>query len=244
MRPIVINEEALASAGLIDAKQSHRRAAEELRIVQSKLLRQAFGANSALAASSPSNVILVTSAVPGEGKTFVSINIAAGLARESGRQVILADIDAKPRGLGDLFGRAASPGLLDLVRGLDIADVMVGTAIMNLDVLTLGSAGREGSESLSNMQMVQLLKDLAGRYADRLILLDAPPCLSSSIPHALAELVGQIMFVVAAGTTQQDDVEAALDLLRACPAISLLLNKIPPWNAHSFGLYNYPQGQT
>ena len=76
-----------------------------------------------------------------------------------------------------------------------------------------------------------------------MIVLDAPPCLSSSVPHTLANIVGQVVFVVAAGSTQQDDIEAALDLVRACPRISLLLNKVPPWNAHSFGLYNYPLAQ-
>ena len=126
-------------------------------------------------------------------------------------------------------------GLLDLAHsGLGAPAPIIRTAVEHLDVLTLGSNAARSAELLASARMAGLIEDLGRRYADRVIVLDAPPCLSSSVPHTLANIVGQVVFVVAAGSTQQDDIEAALDLVRACPRISLLLNKVPPWNAHSF----------
>jgi Mrp family chromosome partitioning ATPase len=238
-----VNDDALARAGLLSREAPHYRLAEEFRIVESKLLRQAFGENRASDAGWRSNLMLVTSALAGEGKSFISMNIAAGLAQQSGRRVILVDADAKPGGLGQLLLGSETPGLLDLARqtGLDVGNLLVGTAVNNLDVLPLGTDVGRSAEQFASPQMLAVLRDLGRRYADGIILLDGPPALSSSVPHALAEVIGQIVFVVAAGSTQQEDLEAALGLLQACPEIWLLLNKVPLWNAHSFGLYNYPQ---
>ncbi len=245
VRAILVDEGALAKAGLIDQAQPHSRVAEELRIVESKLLRQAFNDDAPSSRKIRSNLILVTSALAGEGKSFVSLNVAAGLASQSGRRVILVDADAKPSGLRKTFGHTTAPGLLELVsqNGLNVDNLVVGTAINNLDMLPLGGDAKRSAELFASTRMVELLQELSRRYADRAILLDAPPCLSSSVPHAVAQVVGQVLFVVAAGYTQHEDIEAALGLVQACPQISLVLNKVPPWNAHSFGSYHYPLGQ-
>ena len=89
--------------------------------------------------------------------------------------------------------------------------------------------------------MGEVIEQLRRRYADRLVIFDAPPCLSSSAPHTLAALCGQTILVVAANNTQQGDIEAALELLQVCPQISLLLNKLAPWMTRSFGSYGYYQ---
>jgi exopolysaccharide/PEP-CTERM locus tyrosine autokinase len=241
----MVDENALAKAGVIDKAQPHSRVAEELRIVESKLLRQAFNEDSPSLRKVRSNLILVTSALAGEGKSFVSLNVAVGLASQSGRRVILVDADAKPSGLRQTFDHPTAPGLLELVcqNGLNIDNLLVPTAINSLDMLPLGDEAKRSAELFASARMVEVLQEMSRRYADRVILLDAPPCLSSSVPHAVAQVVGQVLFVVAAGGTQQEDIEAALGLVQACPQISLVLNKVPPWNSHSFGLYHYPLGQ-
>jgi protein-tyrosine kinase len=235
-----IATDALARAGLIDRTQRRARIAEEFRIVQSKVLREAFGGNG-IAAIGRSNLILVTSALQGEGKSFVALNLAAGIARQGDRRALLIDADVKRNSLGHLVGVSAEPGLLDLIRsGGNSEELLLPTALPNLDILPIGTGIEESSELLPSKRMAELLEDLSRRYADRPVIFDAPPCLSSSNPHVLAPLVGQVILVVAAGTTHQGDIEAALELVQNCRSVSLLLNKIAPWNLHSFGSYSYP----
>lgn len=235
-----IPREALLRAGLMDHAHRHSRIAEEFRIVQSRLLREAFGGAGATAAPRR-NLVLVTSALSGEGKSFVTLNLAAGLARQGDRRVLLVDTDIKRGSLGQLMGVSAAPGLLDLIRSPgEVEDLIVPTAATNLDVLPLGSGVEESAELFAGKRMAELLDDLSRRYAERAIIIDASPCLSSSNPHVLAALVGQVILVVAAGSTQQGDIEAALEMVQNCANISLLLNKIAAWNLHSFGAYSYP----
>ncbi len=94
--------------------------------------------------------------------------------------------------------------------------------------------------------MAALMNEVARRFPDRFIILDTPPCMVSSDAATLAPLVGQIVFVVEAHRTQQDEIEAGLSMLSSCPRISLLLNKSEVASAHfgSYGYdYNYPGGE-
>lgn len=236
-----VSVETLARAGVVYWAHRRSRIAEEFRIVQSKLTRGAFGGNG-VAAFERGNLVLVTSALDGEGKSFVSVNLAAGIARQGDRRVLLIDADVKPGSLGHQLGVAHLPGLLDLAssgeRNLD--ELIIPTAAENLDLLPLGTGAEGNAELFASKRLAEVLDGLSRRFPDRLIVIDSSPCLSSSNPHALAPLMGQVILVVAAGNTQQGDVEAALDLVRQCPQVSLLLNKIAPWNMHSFGSYSYP----
>jgi len=229
---------SLEKAGLIAEPDS--RVAEEFRIVQNRVMRLSFGENGA-AASGARNLVMITSSLKGEGKSFVSLNLAGEIARHGDRRVLLVDADPKPSGLSRLFGVASAPGLVNLARDqtLDITDLVLPTASEGLDVLPVGQNDPRSGEVFASRRMGEVLGLIAQRYANRLIILDAPPCLSSSTPHALASVCGQIVLVVAANNTQQSDVEAALDLLQVCPHVSLLLNKVAPWMTHSFGSYSY-----
>jgi exopolysaccharide/PEP-CTERM locus tyrosine autokinase len=229
-----IDMAALAKAGLIDWGESHSRAAEEFRIIQNKLLRQSVDENDA-PSRARGNLVMVTSAVKGEGKSFASINLAGEVARHRDRRVLLVDADLGG-GFRQRLGVSDALGLLDLARdAVDIADVIIPTAADFLDVLPLGTDKKGSAELFASRRMSDAIEALGRRYSDRLIIFDAPPCVSSSVPHTLANVMGQAVLVVAANSTQQADIEAALDLIHACPRISLLLNKMPPWLAHSFG---------
>jgi protein-tyrosine kinase len=241
-RAAPIDAAALTRAGLIDWDRRGTRIVEELRIAQNNLLRHSFADNGAAAPRS-GNLVMVTSALAGEGKSFISLNLAAGIARLTERRVLLIDADTKPASLRQMFGLSAAPGLLDLTRvgAFDIDDLIVPTTWENLEFLPLGGGGGEPS---SHKRIAGLVADIGRRDDERLIILDAPPCLSSSDPHTLAPVVGQTVLVIAAGFTQQTDVEAALDLVRTCPVVSLLLNKVRLWNGHSFGSYGHSPAQT
>ena len=234
-RPATLDELALTKAGLIDWESRGTRIFEELSIAQHNLLRYSFGENGTAAARS-GNLVMVTSALAGEGKSFISLNLAAVIAQQAERKVLLIDGDGKRHSLGHIFGLATAPGLLDLAKGgLDLADLVIPTTKANLGFLPLGGGG----EPLSRARIAGLVEDIGHRDSQRLIILDTAPCLSSSDPHTLASVVGQTVFVIAAGLAQQGDIEAALDLVQTCPMVSLLLNKVKPWSAHAFGSYGY-----
>jgi exopolysaccharide/PEP-CTERM locus tyrosine autokinase len=230
---------ALAMAGLIEPVGDYSRVAEEFRIIQYKLLRRSFDGNGAT--GDGGNLVMVTSALKGEGKSFTSINLAGEIARHGDRRVLLVDADPKAGGLRDKLGISAAPGILDLARngGASLADVIIPTAADHLDVLPLGTNAAGSGELLASKRVSQLIQQIGRHYADRLIIFDAPPCLASSIPHTMAGIMGQTVLIVAANSTQQPDVAAALDLIQTCSQTWLLLNKIPNWAAHSFGSYTY-----
>jgi protein-tyrosine kinase len=183
----------------------------------------------------------VTSARPKEGKTFAALNLAASIARQGDRQVLLVDADAKRGSLGDALGLTEAPGLLDLALGplLDPLPLLRPTEIGMLSVLPVGQHRGERPELFASDQMVRAMQSLGRRFADRLVILDVSPCLSTSDPATLAPVVGQILFVIEAERTQRDEVEASLDLIQTCPTITLLLNKVKMSTPRSFGVYSY-----
>jgi Mrp family chromosome partitioning ATPase len=236
----VLNLEALAEAGLISPAAPYDRVAEEFRIIQSKILRQGFGTNGA-AAGIPNSLVMITSALKGEGKSFCSLNLAGEIARQGDRQVLLVDTDPKPDGLAQQLGTKRELGLLDLARrtGLNIEALTIPTEIDGLSFLPFGTNVHGSAELFASRRMADTIIEIGRRNPERLVIFDAPPSLGSSTPHTLASIMGQIVLVVAASRTQETDVRAALDLLQACPHVSLLLNKLPAWLAHSFGSYAY-----
>lgn len=234
-RPALIDASALARGGLIDWEHRDARVLEELSIAQNNLLRYSFGENGAAAARS-GHLVMVTSAHAGEGKSFIALNLAAAIAQQSERRVLLIDSDAKPNSLGHLFGLSAAAGLLDLsTGGRALADLVIPTAKANLEFLPLGGHG----ESLSRTRMASLVAEIGRQDKERLIILDTAPCLLSSDPHTFAPIVGQTVFVVAAGLTQQGEIETALDLVQSCPVVSLLLNKVRSGSGLAFGSYGH-----
>src|SRR5690348_7601369 len=124
---------ALATAGLLDSSGDYSRVAEELRIIQNKLLRRSFDRGGA--GNGGGNLVMVTSARKGEGKSFASINLAGEIARHGDRRVLLVDTDPKAGGLRDKLGISTAPGILDLARdgGMSVDDVIIPTAVHHLD---------------------------------------------------------------------------------------------------------------
>jgi Mrp family chromosome partitioning ATPase len=238
-RPI-IEREALERAGAVDWDGSSSRVAEEFRIVYAEVLRKSLGADREISAPR-SKLVMITSALSGEGKSFTAINLAVGIARHNDHRILLIDAERRPGSLSDRLGVATAPGLLDLAadRDLDPAECVFASCEPNLDFLPCGSGSAEEAESLGASSTADVVESLARGYPDRLVLIDAPACLSSSRPHLFAPLVGHSVLVVAAGSTQEGDIEAALGLIRGCPSVSLLLNKVSRWQAHSFGSYAY-----
>ena len=235
--PAMVDAMSLERVGMVDWSRTRTRISEEFRLVQRQILRSAFGPG---AEPGFSNLLLVTSARPGEGKSFMSTNLAGSIARQGDHHVLLVDADSKRDSICYSLGLAQARGLLDLAANpkLDPAGLIVKTPIERLSVLPVGRERERSAELFSTKEMTRLIQSLGRRYADRLLILDAPPCLSTSDPAVLAQVVGQILFVVEADRTQRDEIEASLDLIQACPTITLVLNKQQISSRYTFGAYS------
>jgi protein-tyrosine kinase len=235
--PSAVDAVSLERAGMVDWSRTRTRISEEFRLVQRQIIRSAFGPG---AEPGFSNLLLVTSARPGEGKSFMSTNLAGSIARQGDHHVLLVDADSKRDSICYSLGLAQARGLLDLAANpkLDPSPLIVKTPIERLSILPVGRERERSAELFSTKEMTRLIQSLGRRYADRLLILDAPPCLSTSDPAVLAQVVGQILFVVEADRTQRDEIEASLDLIQACPTITMVLNKQQISSRYTFGAYS------
>jgi protein-tyrosine kinase len=182
----------------------------------------------------------VTSARPGEGKTFSALNLAMAFASERDANALLLDADTQHSTLPKILGIPGDRGIVDVLAGnLELSDVLIQTNLPNLMILPAGRGGPHVPELLSSREMGALLEELTQKLEDRFIIIDTPPCMASSDAAALAPLVGQIVFVIEAHNTQQAEIEAGLSTLSACPRISLLLNKSDTLASEHFGSYGY-----
>jgi protein-tyrosine kinase len=230
---------ALEKAGLVVGHKVRTRISEEFRITVGHLLRS-MQANYSPGRGAP-NVIMLTSARPGEGKSFSSLNLAGSIAQHTQREVLLMDVDAKQRSISSQLGLTDRPGLLDLSNNtsLRIEDVIIKTSIPHLSLMPVGSGQSGGLDITQTRPVTALVERIARRFPNSVVLLDAPPCLSTSDPSTLAPFVGQIVLVVEAERTQRNEVIAALDLIKACPSVTLMLNKIRLTTSYTFGAYHY-----
>ena len=141
---------AMEKAGLVVGHKVRTRISEEFRIAVGHILRS-MHANYSPGRGAP-NAIMVTSARPGEGKSFSTLNLAGSIAQHAQREVILVDVDAKQRSLSAELGLAERPGLLDLSTNtsLRIEDVVIRTMIPHLSVVTIGSGQSVGGGHLAD----------------------------------------------------------------------------------------------
>ena len=236
-RSVVLDTARLALAGTVDWTADRTPVMEELRLIKRRLLRRAF--NEANGPDSISHLVMITSAKPREGKTFTSTNIAISISLEEDYNVLLVDADVRRQALRQNLGLEANQGFVDLLLnpGLDMADVLLRTNIPRLSILPAGMMSDRAPELLASSRMRDLIDDMAQRYRDRIIIFDTAPCLVSSDAATLAAHVGQVVFVVEAEQTQQHEIVAALNLISACPDISLVLNKAQPLATTSYGGY-------
>jgi protein-tyrosine kinase len=236
---LVLDRGRLASFGIAIPSSERSRTVEEFRVVKRNLIAS-WPQNDVVDDPGSSRLIMVTSARPGEGKTFSAINLALSFASERSVKALLVDLDTQHPGLPKIFGFPGDKGIVDVLAGnAHLSEVLIETNLPNLMIVPAGRGGPHVPELLSSREMSALLAQLTDQLADRFIIIDTPPCMASSDAAALAPLVGQIVFVIEAHGTQRDEIEAALRMLSACPRISLLLNKTDTQASEHFGSYGY-----
>jgi len=214
----------LRKLALVDWAAGRTRAAEEFRIIKRQLLEQAADPERC---GPRCNLIMITSVRPREGRTFTALNLAISIAAERNWHVLLVDACDDENTVASVVQTASPPGWLDIVEDptLDMAGAVLETDIPRLSVMLPGRPEGRHGEPLASGNMRRLLEELSGCNRNRVVLIDAPSCLDTSDPAMLARVVGQTVLVVEAHATQQQGVEAALELLHPCENTYLVLNK-------------------
>ncbi|MDQ6679836.1 MAG: XrtA-associated tyrosine autokinase [Pseudomonadota bacterium] len=237
-RRVELDLDALAAAGIVTPNAPRSQTADQFRVIKRPLIGNAMGKGASTPARA--NLIMVTSALAGEGKTFTSINLAMSLAAEMDHTVMLVDADVARPSVPRVLGFPEGPGLLDLLdESVDMASVLLKTNIDKLTILPSGTPHARATELLASDAMRHLLEDMASRYSDRIIIFDSPPLLLTTESRALAANMGQIVMVIQAGRTLQADVRNALATIHACPIKLLVLNQA---RADTQGAYGYGYG--
>jgi len=212
----------------------------EYRRVKRPLLANAFGKSASLV--DLGNLIMVTSSVPGEGKTYTAVNLALAMAQERDTTVLLVDCDVTKQGVSRMLGiEKRRPDFIDLLASdnMPIGDALLKTDIPGLTVLPAGRPHEYITEMVASKRMQVIMDEFATRYNDRIVVFDAPPMMSTPEAVVLSGLVGQVVFVVEAGKTPFTIVQEALDMIPEEKAIGLLLNKSESISNRGSYYYNY-----
>lgn len=169
--------------------------------------------------------IMITSALPGEGKSFVSANLAISIARGIEEHVLLMDCDMRNSTIHKMFGFAEIPGLSDyLSRGVDLQKLLRKTPINKLTILAGGKPPHNPTELLSSVQMANLVEEVKSRYEDRYIIIDTPPPSLTAETNALARIVDGIIIVIKSEITNQDIIEEMMENIGKEKVLGVVLN--------------------
>lgn len=222
-RRIHIDLNELRARGEMPEAGQERRFADYYREIKRPLIQKALAAD----ARPESRLILVSSALPGEGKTFTALNLALSIARERDVSVLLVDADFPKAHLGRTFGIQDERGLLDAVAddALDVESLVLGTDLRGLELLPGGKAPEgAASELIASARMTQVVARLTARHPRRLVLFDSAPLLVASEARALKQIPGEVLMVARAGRTPRQALLDAIALIDKTRLHGLVLN--------------------
>ncbi|MGH1374008.1 MAG: XrtA-associated tyrosine autokinase [Cellvibrionaceae bacterium] len=236
--------DVLAERGMITPQKPRSRIADEYRAIKRPLLQNIE--NKGAATIENANLIMVTSALPGEGKTFTAINLAMSMATEQDRTVLLVDADVTKASAARVLGIPDDcEGLIDLLEDpeKEFSDILIHTNLPKLRILPAGHLHEHATELLASESMHRLMEELSNRYPNRVIIFDSPPLLMTTESSVLSSFMGQIVYVVAAEQSSQEAVNEAIQHLSEDKAIGVVLNKARqnPLVSHGYG-YGYSYG--
>ncbi|SFB75260.1 XrtA-associated tyrosine autokinase [Massilia yuzhufengensis] len=236
---VELDLERMRNMGMVTAAAGRTAVVEEFRIIKRPLLLHAFSEHKD--SDKPNNLIMVTSSLEGEGKTFCAINLAMSIAMELDHTVLLVDADVARPSVLNTLGLPAQRGLMDVLLDdkLDVGDVLLHTNVDTLSILSAGASNPRATELLASQTMRNLVYEIANRYPDRVVIFDSPPLLLTSEARVLASHMAQIVMVVEAETTTQHAVKEALHRLDGCRNVNLVYNKVREFIGEETYDYHY-----
>ncbi len=217
---------------IVCASEPNSFESEQFKMLRSKVLFPPSG--------KPPRTIMVTSAIPGEGKSFVAANLAVSIAQNINEYVLLIDCDLRLPSVGKLFGIEDRAGLSEYLAGEGkIDDVLVKSSIEKLTILTSGSPPSNPAELLSSQKMGDLIREVRERYNDRYIIIDAPPPNMTAEARVMANQVDGIIFVVRYGGVNRKMVKDVTESLDKNKILGVVFNrvKVPAFSYYGYGKY-------
>ena len=225
-KTLAVDQQVLRDEGLIAPDYHVNLLANQYRKIKRPLIGHAFGKRATKIENG--NLIMVTSALSGEGKTFTAINLALSMAQERDHSVILVDADVAKPHVSDIFGVREEDGLLDLLEDdrTDVNSLIMPTDVDSLYVLPAGRPRPHSTELLASSRMDDVSELLGTITSEPIIIFDSPPLLQTSEAAVVASIVGQVVMIVRADHTSQDAVKSALSQLSDEQAVNLVLNQV------------------
>jgi exopolysaccharide/PEP-CTERM locus tyrosine autokinase len=170
---------------------------------------------------------MVASAMSGEGKSLVAVNLASIIAAELHSHALLVDCDLRNPSLTRWFGLQEKKGLADYLIGeAEVQDLLIKTSIDKLSILSGGSIQENPVELVGSNKMKTLIQDLKSRYEDRYIIIDSSPILATTEPSVLNEIVDGIILVIKSGDTPRETIQQAVRLLNKNKILGVVLNNM------------------
>ncbi len=239
-RDFFIDLESLAEEGFVTPSTRRGQISEEIRLIKRRLLRSipTLAGREVDEANPVDNVIMLTSSEPGEGKTFIALNLALSFSVDEGYDVLIIDADvANPSLSRKLEIPPEAPGLIDLLTDetVSMPQVLHRDENLRISVMGVGTRVPSATELFGSSLMQEFVEHVARRYPDRVIIFDAPPVLASTEPMVLSNSMGHVLLVVAANRTQKDTVMAAIEMLDTTDNVQLVLNRVPTIGGGRFG---------
>jgi protein-tyrosine kinase len=233
---IAIDLSRLRAVGYLPEQGLERQFADYCHRIKRPLIDRALAPGT----TQDSRLILVSSALPGDGKSFITLNLALSMARERDVSVLLVDGDLPKAQISRVLDLRNEPGLLDALKDdrLDVESLIFDADVPNLEILPAGGPSDAASELLASARMRDIAARLIGRISRRLVLFDSAPLLVSSEARALLPVPGQIVLVARAGRTPQRAVSEAIAQIDKRKLQGLVLNDARVGNEH--GYYGYP----
>jgi protein-tyrosine kinase len=222
---LLVDLKALRVSGYLPDEEKERQFTDQYRRIKQPLIEKAFSSGGG---TGEPRMILVASAVPGDGKTFTSINLALSMALERDMSVLLVDSDVTKQHISGIFGLRDQKGLLDALvdESLDVESLVVPTSIRGFAILPAGRRAEGTAELISSNRMRSIAARLCARDQRRIVLLDSPPLLITNEGRSLVKIAGQVVLVVRTGVTPRHAVQAAIELFDASQAGGVILNQV------------------
>jgi protein-tyrosine kinase len=228
----------LETLGFVGLETSRNLINEEFREIKRKLLSNCFGP---LSSSIPnSNIIMVSSARPSEGKTFTAVNLALSIAAEQDKTVLLVDADVLKPNVFRTLGLKPKNGLMEYLLGKvsDLSDVIYHTNVPKLRLIPAGQSHHLSTELLASTVMKDTVEEFSNRYPDRIVIIDTPPLIGINESAVLANFAGQAVIVVEEGRSKLNDIQTAVERLNPDMAIGFVVNKSTTFSDKD-GYYGY-----
>lgn len=239
LKPFELDINRLEENGHISINGVRKQINEEYREIKRKLINNAFGKLSSTLKNS--NIIMVTSGRPSEGKTFTACNLAMSIAAEQDKTVLLVDADVLKPNVLNTLGLERRDGLMEYLTGEvdDISDVLYPTNLDKLKIIPAGRSHHLTTELLASEKMLETVSEFANRYPDRIVIFDTPPLIGITETAVLSNFAGQAVVVVEEGKSKLNDVRHAVERLNPDMAIGFVVNKSVNNDPEGTGYYGY-----